>query len=143
MILQKITKFCAYQDRSVTEVKTKLRSYQIPETDIEAIVAQLIDENYLNDHRFAENFVNSKINNKGWGYHKIKFHLKQKGISNVLIDNVLNNINETHWKEELQRNINKWEKNNELNKTTFPKLVRFLTSKGFKLSEIMKNVNGN
>jgi regulatory protein len=140
MVLQKITKYCDYQDRSVAEVKAKLAAFLLPEKEIKLIISQLIEENYLNDERFTENFVNSKLNSKGWGYYKIRLHLKQKGISNNLIESVLNSINEENWNEELKKNINKWEKNNELNKKTFPKLVRFLTGKGYKLSEIMKNI---
>ncbi|MCL2167545.1 MAG: RecX family transcriptional regulator [Lentimicrobiaceae bacterium] len=138
--LSKILKFCAYQDRSIAEVRTKLKGAILSEDEIATIINQLIAEDFLNEERFAENYVNAKLKTKGWGYAKIKFHLQQKGISNDIIHNALNNIEKTDWNEQLQKNIEKWKKNNELSKTTFPKLVRFLSSKGFKISDIMNNI---
>jgi len=136
----KIRKFCAYQDRSITEVRTKLKGYPLLEEEIEAIVNQLIEEDFLNDERFASGFVKSKLQAKGWGYAKIRFHLQQKGIAESLIKNALNEIDETDWNEQLHKNIEKWKRSNELSQTTYPKLIRFLASKGYKLSEIMQNI---
>jgi len=143
MYAQKIRKYCAYQDRSIAEVRSKLKGYILPEEDIENIIIQLISEDYLNDQRFTENFVQSKLNNKGWGIHKIRFHLKQKGISEDIIQTVLNNIDDEEWYNELQNNIDKWKRSNKLTQATFPKLVRFLLGKGFKLAEIMRVKDSN
>ena len=137
----KIRKFCAYQDRSVAEVRTKLKGYLLSEEDIKNNLNELIEEEFLNDERFASNFVKSKLCAKGWGAAKIKFHLKQKGISNEIITNVLNEVEETEWNEQLQQNIEKWKRSNELSHTTYPKLVRFLSGKGFSISDIMKHLN--
>jgi len=136
-----VRKFCAYQDRSVAEVRTKLKGMLLGEDEIETLINQLIEEDFLNDERFAVHFVKSKLNTKGWGYAKIRFHLKQKGISEEMINKVLNEVDENEWNEQLQRNIEKWKKSNELSQTTYPKLVRFLLSKGFKFSDIMKNMS--
>ena len=137
----KIRKFCAYQDRSVAEVRTKLKGYIVLEEDIENVINELIEEEFLNDERFAANFVKSKLRAKGWGAAKIKFHLKQKGISNEIITTVLNEVEATEWNEQLQQNIEKWKRSNELSYTTYPKLVRFLSGKGFNISDIMKHIN--
>jgi regulatory protein len=139
--LSKIQKFCAYQERSVAEVRAKLKGCTLSEEEIDAVVNQLIDEEFLNDERFAAGFVKSKIHTKGWGSTKIRFHLHQKGIANNIINNVLSEVEESDWNEQLQRNIEKWKRSNELSHTTYSKLVRFLSSKGFKISEIMKNIN--
>jgi regulatory protein len=137
----KMLKFCACQDRSIAETRAKLKRYMLPEKEIEMLVNQLIEEDFLNDERFAAHFVKSKLNAKGWGYSKIRFHLKQKGISDDIIYNVLSEIAETDWEEQLRNNIEKWNRSNELSQTTYPKLVRFLLSKGFNLSDIMKHIN--
>jgi len=136
----KIRKFCAFQDRSMAEVKAKLKDYLLPNEDIEIIINQLIDEGFLNDERFAVGFAMSKLHAKGWGYAKIKYHLYQKGISNEIINKVLSDVDLTEWDHQIQRNIEKWKRTNELTQTTYPKLVRFLAGKGFKLTEIMRNI---
>ncbi|MCL2246525.1 MAG: RecX family transcriptional regulator [Lentimicrobiaceae bacterium] len=136
----KIRKFCAYQDRSIAEVRAKLKGYILFEEEIEDIINQLIEEDFLNDKRFAAHFVKSKLNAKGWGYSKIRFHLIQKGIAEDIIKDALSEVSEENWEEQLQHNIEKWKRSNELSPTTYPKLVRFLIAKGYKISEIMRNI---
>jgi len=140
MVAQKIRRFCAYQDRSTAEVREKLKKYQIPDDEIETLIVRLSDENFLNDERFANNFVIGKLNAKGWGKHKIKYHLKLKGIADEIIANALENICEEDWENQLQKKIDKWTKNNELSTNTYPKLVRFLTRNGFNLSDVMRKI---
>ena len=139
--LEKIRKFCAYQERSVAEVRAKLKGYIVPQEDIENIINQLIDEEILNDERFAQCFASGKLRAKGWGYAKIRYGLQQKGISNDIINSILSDVEETDWNDQLQKNIEKWKKLNTLNRETYPKLVRFLVGKGFRLSEVMKSIN--
>jgi len=55
---------------------------------IEAVLQQLLDDKLLNEDRFAESFVRSRIN-KGFGPVKIKHELNERGISNDLINDHL------------------------------------------------------
>lgn len=53
LALQKIKHFCAYQERSHQEVRSKLLELKIYGLELENILTILIDENYLNEERFA------------------------------------------------------------------------------------------
>lgn len=139
-ILPKIRKYCAYQDRSVQEVKTKLRTLGTLASDYEKIINTLSEENFLDDERFAQNFVRSKLQTKGWGVQKIKFALYQKGISNNIIQSVLPEINADEYEKQLLNNIEKWKRTHEFCDATKPNLVRYLAAKGFNYSEIMKYI---
>ena len=59
--LQKIRHFCAYQERCHAEVREKLYGYGLYKTEVETILTQLIEENYLNEERFAEQFAGGKF----------------------------------------------------------------------------------
>ncbi len=51
--LYKIKQYCIYQERCHEEVKEKLYSFRLYKTDVEETLSKLIEENYLNEERFA------------------------------------------------------------------------------------------
>ncbi len=63
-----------------------------PEHD--EIIASLIEDDYLNEERFARQFVGGKFRMKDWGRKKIYFGLKEKGISDYLIKQAMKEIDE-------------------------------------------------
>ena len=88
-VLDKMVKYCAYQERCVKDVREKLRTYDIAQKDRDNILDYLLDNRFVNDKRFAMSFVRGKINQSGWGLNKIRFHLVQKGIAKEIIDEAL------------------------------------------------------
>lgn len=87
--LEKLKKYCAYSDRSQHDVRLKLRSWQIDELSAESIIATLIEERFLSDERYANNFASGKLRINHWGKVKIKYALRQHQISERCIDNAL------------------------------------------------------
>jgi regulatory protein len=83
--LQKAKHFCGYQERCHNEVKEKLYSFGLKKHDVEILLCQLIEEDYLNELRFAEQFAGGKFRMKQWGKIKIVYELKQKRISEYII----------------------------------------------------------
>ena len=100
-ILKKVLRYCAYQDRCTHEVRTKLATFDMPDSEKEEIVKLLVDEGYLDDERYASTFVRSKIHLKKWGVNKIRMALKIKGINDEVISNALSEIDPEIYKEEL------------------------------------------
>jgi regulatory protein len=92
--LQKLKHYCAYQERSHSEVKEKLYSLGVWKKDHDEIIAKLIEENYLNEERFAIAFAGGKFRVKQWGRVKIKYELKQKQVSDYSIKKALKQIDE-------------------------------------------------
>ena len=84
-VLDKMAKYCAYQERCVKDVTDKLKTFKISEKDREDILNYLIDNRFVDNERFAKAFVRGKINQSGWGLNKIRFHLMQKGIAKEII----------------------------------------------------------
>jgi regulatory protein len=58
------------------------------------IIGHLIQENYLNEERFARSYARGKFNIKKWGKKRIINELKQRGISKYNITSALLEINE-------------------------------------------------
>jgi regulatory protein len=95
--LQKLKYYCAYQERCHSEVKEKLYNLGVWKKDHDEIIAKLIEENYLNEERFATAFAGGKFRVKQWGRIKIKFELKQKQVSDYSIKKALKQIDEQEY----------------------------------------------
>ena len=66
IVLKKVLRYCAYQDRCTQEVRNKLATFDIPDSDKKKIMQLLVDEGYLDDERYASTFVRSKIHLPGF-----------------------------------------------------------------------------
>lgn len=101
--LQKARHYCAYQERSHVEVKEKLYSLGLHKNEVEECLATLIEENYLNEERFALQFAGGKFRIKQWGRVKIKYELKQKKISEYCIRKAIETIDEEEYLRVLEK----------------------------------------
>ena len=79
--LPKIKQYCAYQERCHSEVKEKLYSFGLYKKDVDQLMAHLIEENYLNEERFAIQYAGGKFRMKIWGKVKLKLALRQMQVS--------------------------------------------------------------
>ena len=100
-VLDKMAKYCAYQERCVKDVKDKLKTYDIAEKEKNIILEYLLDNRFVNDERFAKSFVRGKVNQSGWGVNKIRFHLIQKGIDKDIIEEALGQTDEETYRQRL------------------------------------------
>ena len=94
---QKIKQYCAYQERNHTETKEKLYGFGLRKYEVEELISKLVEENYLNELRFAIAYAGGKFRMKQWGRVKIKYELKQKRISEYCIKKALLEIDETDY----------------------------------------------
>jgi len=138
--LQKAKYFCGYQERSHNEVKEKLYGFGLYKNDVEELLSLLIEENYLNEERYAIAFAGGKFRMKQWGRVKIRYELQQKKVSAYCIKKALASIEEADYEKTLQKLASakllvlKSEKNIFVKKT---KLRNYLLQKGFEPSLIM------
>ena len=100
-VLDKMAKYCAYQERCVKDVRDKLKTFEIPEEEKAKILDYLLDNRFVNDERFAKSFVRGKVNQSGWGVNKIRFHLVQKGIDKDIIEEALGQTDEEAYRQRL------------------------------------------
>jgi regulatory protein len=137
--LQKARHYCGYQERCHSEVQEKLYSFGLRKPQVEAAIATLIEENYLNEERFAVQFAGGHFRLKHWGKVRIRYQLKQKQVSDYCIKVALAGIDEEDYRQTLTRlAAKKWE---ELAKETNPlirkrKWQEYLLQKGYESDRI-------
>ncbi|MCY2686268.1 regulatory protein RecX [Salinimicrobium sp. TH3] len=139
----KLMQYCAYRDRSQKEVEDKLTQMRMIPAAREEIIIKLMQENFLNEERFARSFVRGKSRIKKWGRHKIKQELKLKEVSSPVIRLAMTEINENDYKSTLYALA---EKKIPLIKETNPfkkkkKLYDFLSSKGYESHLILEVID--
>lgn len=101
--LQKLKYYCAYQERCHSEVKEKLYNLGVWKRDHDAIIATLIEENYLNEERFAIAYAGGKWRMKQWGRVKIRYELKQKQVSEYCIKKAMKEISDEEYLKTIQK----------------------------------------
>ncbi|MCB0584541.1 MAG: RecX family transcriptional regulator [Phaeodactylibacter sp.] len=95
--LKKMQRYCAYQDRCHQEVRSKLLDMGVYGDWLEEIIVLLIEENFLNEERFARSFARGKFRIKQWGRNRIKRELKKRDISNYCIRKAMEEIAEEEY----------------------------------------------
>jgi regulatory protein len=130
---RKLEHYCAYQERCHQEVRQKLESlHMIPEV-IDVIIVHLLDQNFLNEERFAKTFVRGKFKIKAWGRRRLTYELKKKDISKVNINQALAEIDITEYNEVLdvlaEKRANSLTETNKYKKKQ--KLIDYLLYRGW------------
>ena len=140
--LQKLKHYCAYQERAHSEVKEKLYDLGVWKKDHDEIISTLIEENYLNEERFAIAFAGGKWRVKHWGRVKIKYELKQKQVSEYCIKKAMKQIDEEEYMAVLQKMAD--ERYASLKSDQYmvrkKKTMDFLVARGFETDLIRKAV---
>ncbi|MCW3082179.1 regulatory protein RecX [Segetibacter sp.] len=141
--LKKIKNYCSYQERSHNEVKEKLYSFGLFKVETEEILSILIEENYLNEERFAKQFAGGKFRMKQWGRRKIQYELQQKGVNKQNIKLGLKEIEEKQYEAVLQKlAAKKWkELSGEQYLVRQAKTNAYLLQKGYEQSLISTVIN--
>jgi len=100
---RKLEGYCAYQERCHKEVIQKLRDMRMIPEAIDQIVTHLIQENFLNEERFAQAFARGKFTIKKWGRNRIVNELKQRNISRFNIKTALKEIDSFFYLDTLDK----------------------------------------
>ena len=140
--LQKLKHYCTYQERSHYEVKQKLWELGVRSGDHDELIATLIDEDYLNEERFAIQFAGGKFRMKEWGKKKILYGLREKKVSDYSIKKALAAIDEEDYMKVLSKLAE--EKYNSLKDEQYlerkKKTVDYLIQKGYEYDLVNKAV---
>lgn len=139
----KLQQFCAYQDRCHKEVIEKLRKMNMIPEAIDAIVSELIQDNFLNEERFSKSFARGKFRIKKWGRLRIIRELKFRNISKYNIDSALKEIEEIDYLNTLDELA---KKRNAAVKETNPfkrkkKIADYLFYRGWEAHLVYEKIN--
>lgn len=131
--LQKIYHYCAYQERSHKEVRSKLYDYGLWGSEVEDLLTRLITEDFLNEERFAKSYAGGKFRMKKWGRRKIEMELENHGLTTRCIRIGMKEIDEQEYKQTLHTLLEKkWDAIEEENLfKKKDKVARHAIMKGF------------
>lgn len=140
ILLDRARGWCSRREMCKSEVKNRLQKTDLSNDEIAGIISTLIEEEFINETRFAKAYVHDKIAFQKWGIQKVKQALYFKGISQDDINEALGNINKEDYLEKFMavaiarkrmiKGANDYEKNQ--------KLIRFLLSKGVNTDDVFK-----
>lgn len=127
------------RDNSVHEMQTKLKSKGFSSEQITKVIEWLANKKLLNDELFAQRYITSTIRGKAVGPRWLSYKLKQRGISEQIIEETLTELVTPDVEKELvQRAAASWRRLSRHRHSQHPKhtddkqrLQRFLTSRGF------------
>lgn len=141
--LQKLQRYCAYQDRCHQEVRSKLIQLGIYGDKLEEVIVELIEENFLNEERFARSYARGKFRFKCWGRMRITRELKSRKISDYLIRKAMEEIPENEYQQALynflERKLPTVKAKNEFERKQ--KLAAYAQRRGFESEYIWNTVN--
>lgn len=141
--LQRVQFLCARQERCSYDIMVKLQQWQIQPHDIEKIITSLIENNFINDKRYASMFARDKNKFNKWGPIKIASALRAKRISEIFIRESLAGLKSNEDESTLIDILNKKVRSI---KSKSPsdlkaKLIRFAVSRGFEYGRVIEIIN--
>ena len=101
--LLKLSALCARAEHSSGEMLEKMRRWQLPDDARERVLDRLIDEQFVDDERFARLFVREKIRFDHWGRRKIEQALYLKGVDSSISRRVLDEVDDEAYVAELKK----------------------------------------
>jgi regulatory protein len=132
----KIRTYCNYRERCHKEVREKLYDLGLWKRDVDLALMQMMDENLLNEERYARSYVRGHFYNKKWGKRKINYELKSKQIHDRLIQMAFEEIDEAEYAVMIKKLIA--QKSKEVKGSSFEKqqkVSRYLAQKGYDFND--------
>ncbi len=137
---QRALNFLSYRNRSEQEIRLNLQKHQIPETIIQPVLERLRERSLINDREFTQKWIENRREFHPRSKRALRSELYRKGISDQIIEEALQDINEEELALELARK--KIRKLKNLDKSTFQeKMYGFLSRRGFHYSLSKEVVN--
>lgn len=141
-LYEKLTAFCAYQERCKKDVEQKMQKLDIAKEEQAKYLERLKDENFLDENRFVRSYVNAHIK-KNWGKNKIKAGLYAKQIKGEIVKEYLDNVVEEDYEQKIKDIVSlKWRKiKGETLYERKAKLIKHLMGKGYEYDKFKPIVN--
>ncbi len=148
LIKQKAFRLLQRRIHSARELYTKLRQKFPDDNLIRKCIDELNQKGFIDDRKFALDFITEKQRTKKWSKSRLKSELVKRGIASEIISEVLretfDNNREIESAEELvQKKFRQLVKKEEDKRKLFQKLLMYLQSKGYEYdlaSEVVRKV---
>ena len=143
--LEKAMRYCVYQERCILDVENRLLAWGLVKSHWDKLIDVLIEQDFLNENRYIEDYVRGKFLIKKWGRNKIKAGLLQKKIRGAEVDKQLMKIDEKEYLKTIKYLIESKKAllNQKDDLELRDKLYRYLLSKGYESEIIVSELKIN
>ncbi len=132
--------YLSYQARTIQEMQNYIKNKGFSEDIVEKIIEILKDQNYLNDRKFARQFVETRIKTKAKSKFALEYELRQKGIKPCDIDDLLKEYDDQNLAlKAIHPKIKTWQ-NLDIDKLK-KKIINFLRYRGFNYDICLSTLN--
>jgi regulatory protein len=141
--LEKAMAQCSRREYCCDDIQNKLSLWGVENNDAGKILGILINDNFINESRYATAFVRDKSKYNKWGKVKIAAHLRSKKLPPDIINSALDSIDNNLYTKLLQELIETHRKSVKA-KNQYDlkaKLLRYGLSKGFESSLLYDLLN--
>ena len=127
----------------MSEIEINLKDWGLSSSDIDSVVDELVETNFINENRFLTSYVRGKFNINKWGRQKIKMALRQKKFNDEDIVSALSKLDETEYTKTAKALIErKW---NDLDGTESrirkSKVYYYILSKGYEPNVVISLID--
>lgn len=133
--MSRVTKYIGSSLKTQKQIRDYLRKKEYSEDTIKFVMSKLVEYNYIDDKKYAQAYVLTY--GKKYGKLKLKSQLKVKGVSEEIIECVL----EDNKVDSIESVASKYLKNKVMSYEVSQKLFRFLYSRGYEFDEINSYIN--
>lgn len=139
-VKEKALRLLEFRAHSEFELQTKLRRAEASDENIEKTIDFCRRYGFLNDKVYAERKARDLIHLKKYGIHRVKSELKFKGISDIIIDEILS---ETDTDGEAETLIGLVEKKlkNDFSQKNKDRCIRYFIYRGYSIYDIKNALN--
>ncbi len=131
---------CARREYCSGDIYKKLSDWRVDKAIADKVVKKLIEEQFIDDLRFAKFYVRDKSKFNRWGKNKIIWQLRMKKVEESVINEAVGELNKDEMYETLLALLT--EKNRLIKEPDFQKrkasLIRFGSGRGFSYDQIRK-----
>ena len=125
----------SFKARTEKEVREYLKKYDIEDTIASQVIANLKDENWVNDRQYAYSIINTNQLSGDKGPYVLAQKLAQKGISKSTIEDILKDFDFTEVAQRVADKLLKKYTGKLPARALQDKIIQNLTNKGFSYSE--------
>jgi regulatory protein len=98
-VLKNAAVVCSKSEKCTSEMTASLRQWGLSDEEITTGIDFLVTEKFINDQRYALNYVHDKFRFNKWGKVKIAYMLRQKRIAEHLISESLEAISDVDYEK--------------------------------------------
>ena len=132
--MDKLQKLTSMQEKCSADVVMLLKRWGIAPEHYPDILNRLKEHHFIDDRRFAAAFVRDKILFDHWGFIKINYFLRQKGIPEKMIGESFATVDRDEYASMIRRELGKKKKTLKgPPREIWVKLARYGTSRGYEM----------